>query len=71
MECRQRRGEIPSYKNVVAGETSRSQAQGNYRENNKEAPVMGNLWKIETGGRCLPRAQKKPRYIIPNNKLEE
>lgn len=32
---------------------------------------MENRWKTKLGGRCLPRAQKKPRYVIPNNKLEE
>eukprot|EP00253_Pinus_taeda_P003838 PITA_03838 len=26
---------------------------------------------MKTGGKCLPRAHKKPRYVIPTNKLEE
>jgi len=58
MESRQGRGEIPSYRNVVAGEASGSRTQSNPKENNKEAPVMGNLWQMKTGGKCLPRAQK-------------
>jgi len=33
--------------------------------------VLGNRWETKIGGRCLPRAQKKPRYVIPNNKLED
>ena len=71
MENRQGRGEIPSYKNIVAGEASSNGIQNEARENNKEAPVMGKLWQMKTGGKCLPRAQKKPRYVITNNKLEE
>eukprot|EP00253_Pinus_taeda_P004972 PITA_04972 len=69
MENQQGRGEIPSYKNVVAGETSTTRAQRNLKENS--APVMGNLWKKRMGGKCLPRAQKHPRYVIPCNKPEE
>lgn len=71
MEKRQGRGEIPSFKNVVAGETRGDGIQNNMGEKNKADPVMGNLWQIRLGGKCLPRAQKKPRYVIPNNKLEE
>jgi len=33
--------------------------------------VTGNQWQARLGGRCLPRALKKPRFVIPNNKLEE
>eukprot|EP00253_Pinus_taeda_P036581 PITA_36581 len=32
---------------------------------------MGNLWQKRMRGKCLPRAQKQPRYMVPNNKLEE
>ena len=63
------RGEIPSFKNVVTGETSVSGMQQNQKE--CYAPVMGNLWQKRMRGKCLPRAQKQPRYVIPNNKLEE
>ena len=69
MENRQGRGEIPSFKNVVVGETNASGMQHNQKESS--APVMGNLWQKRMGGKCLPRAQKQPRYVIPCNKLEE
>lgn len=32
---------------------------------------MGNQWQARLGGRCLPGALKKPRFVILNNKLEE
>eukprot|EP00253_Pinus_taeda_P009631 PITA_09631 len=32
---------------------------------------MGNLWQKRMRGKCLPRAQKQPRYVVPNNKLED
>eukprot|EP00253_Pinus_taeda_P008691 PITA_08691 len=69
MENTSGRGEIPSFKNVVTGENSMSGFQQNHQENN--APVMGNLWQKKMKGKCLPCAQKRPRYVIPNNKLEE
>lgn len=65
------REEIPSYKNVIAGESNGSGIQRESRENNKDAPVMGNQWQTRLGGRCLPRALKKLRFVIPNNKLQE
>jgi len=71
MENQKGRGEIPSFKNIVAGEASGSGIQNETRANNKEAPVMGKLWQMKTGGKCLPRANKKLRYVIPNNMLEE
>lgn len=71
MENQQGRGEIPSFKNIVAGEASGSGSQNEARANNKEAPVMGKLWQMKTRGKCLPRENKKPRYVIPNNMLEE
>ena len=71
MERRQGRGEIPSFRNIVAGEASGNGIPGSQKENNREAPVLGNRWQASTGNICLPRAQKKPRYVIPNNKLED
>ena len=71
MEGEQGRGEIPSYKNMTAGESSGSGMQRNLKENRKYALVLGNRWQTKTGGRCLPKAQKKPRYVIPNNKFED
>jgi len=41
------------------------------KENDRDIPVLGNRWQARMGNRCLPRAQKKPRYVIPNNKLED
>lgn len=32
---------------------------------------MGNKWQARLGGRCLPRALKRARFVIPNNKSEE
>eukprot|EP00253_Pinus_taeda_P036597 PITA_36597 len=64
MENQQGRGEIPSFKNIVTGEASGSDIQNEARANNKEAPVMGKLWQMKTRGKCLPRANKKPRYWI-------
>eukprot|EP00253_Pinus_taeda_P002372 PITA_02372 len=69
METPTGRGEIPSFKNVVTGETSASGMQQNQKES--YAPVTGNLWQKRMRGKCLPRAQKQPRYAIPNKKLEE
>lgn len=68
MDNRQGGGDIPSYKSVTAGESSGINHQNSPKENKE--PVMGNLWQMRLGGKCLPRAQKKPRYIIPSNKLE-
>lgn len=67
---RQGRGEIPSFRNAVLGNTGNEEGQGRAREAGREAPVLGNKWQARMINRCLPRAQKKPRYVIPNNKLE-
>lgn len=64
-------GEIPSYKNVTARETSRNGSNGGTRKRSKDAPVMGAQWQAGLGNRCLPRVTKKPRFVIPNNKLKE
>lgn len=32
---------------------------------------MGNLWQKRMRGKCLPRAQKQHRYVVPSNKLEK
>lgn len=71
MEGNQGRGEIPSFKNVVAGKSSGGGTHGLQQENVQTTPVLGSRWQARMGGRCLPRAQKKPRYVIPNNKLED
>jgi len=65
------RGEIPSYKNVVAGETSRNGVYRGAGRSNKDIPVMGAHWQTGLGSRCFPKATKKPRYVIPKNKVEE
>jgi len=65
------RGEIPSYKNITAGETSGTEPRRESGGESRDAPVMGNQWQARLGGRCLPRALKKPSFMIPNNKLEE
>jgi len=54
---------------VVIGETSTGGEQ--HIEKESHAPVMGNLWQKRMRGKCLPRAQKQPRYVIPSNKLED
>lgn len=56
--------EIPSYKNVVAGEPNGSGIHREPNENSKDVPVMGNQRQTRLGGRCLPRSQKKPRFVI-------
>jgi len=56
MDGNQGRGEIPSFKNVVAGETSGGGQQGMQKENDKDVPVLGNRWQARMGNRCLPRA---------------
>lgn len=68
MEAGQGRGEIPSYKNMVAGEANRERMRNGKKPNDGE-----NLTNRQTGlkGKCLPKASKKPRFIIPNNKMEE
>lgn len=64
------RGEIPSFKNAVAGESSEGNRANPQKDNVKDALVLGNQWQAKIG-RCLPRAQKRPRYVIPNNSLED
>jgi len=54
------RGEIPSFKNIVAGESSRDGMQGGLKKNNRDTPVLGNRWQARLNGRCLPRALKNP-----------
>eukprot|EP00253_Pinus_taeda_P017343 PITA_17343 len=62
-------GEIPSFRNVVIGETSSVGDPQTGKET--QFPVMGNLWQKKMRGKCLPRSQKQPRYVVPNNKLED
>lgn len=64
-------GEIASYKNEAAGESSRNGAQGSTGKSSGVIPIMGACSQAGLGGRCLLRAAKKPRFVIPNNKLEE
>lgn len=33
--------------------------------------MTGEEWQARMGFKCLTRASKKPRFVIPNNKLEE
>lgn len=70
MEGTTGRGEIPSFKNVVAGESSEVSRTNPQKDSAKDIPVLGNQWQAKMG-RCFPRAQKRPRYVIPNNKLED
>lgn len=64
-------GSIPSYKNVMAGEASRNGTTGSHGKRSKDTTVMGAHWQAGLGDKCLPRAAKKTRFVIPNNKLEE
>lgn len=32
---------------------------------------MGARWQAELSDKCLPRESKKPKFVIPNNKIEE
>jgi hypothetical protein len=59
-------GTAPSYRNIVSGDTSQTEST-----QPPTAPVLGATWQAKMKGNCLPRAVKKPRLIIPENKLEE
>lgn len=59
-------GTPPSYRNVVSGDTSPAASI-----QPATAPVLGAAWQAQMKGKCLPRAVKKPRFVIPENKLEE
>ena len=63
-----RRGEIPSYRDAMMGE---GPSNNNPNEETKiQGPILGAGWKAGSRGKCLPCAVKKPRFIIPMNKLE-
>ena len=59
-------GTPPSYRNVVSGDTSPAASI-----QPATSPVLGAAWQAQMKGKCLPRAVKKPRFVIPENKLEE
>lgn len=59
-------GTPPSYCNKVSGDTSHADST-----QPQTAPVLGAAWQAKMKGNCLPRAVKKPRFVIPENKLEE
>lgn len=63
-----RRGEIPSYREVAAGDRQSNQES---EEQKSTRPVLGAAWKSDRRGKFLPCIIEKPRYVIPANKLEK
>lgn len=63
-----KRGEIPSDRDAVAGEgTSNNKLD---EEMKTQGPVLGARWQAGSRSKCLPCAVEKLRFIIPMNKLE-
>lgn len=61
----------PSYSNIITSgdQTQRPLNSGTAQQRN--APVLGAEWQAKLKGPCLPRAVKKPRFVIPASKLDE
>jgi hypothetical protein len=55
-----------SYRNIVSGDTSHADST-----QPQTTPVLRATWKVKMKGICLPRAVKKPRFVIPEKKLDE
>lgn len=71
MEMRQGRGDIPSYKAMTTGEASRERNKEGAKTKEGEASTSGAKWRAGLTSKCLPRAMNKPKFVIPNNRLEE
>ena len=60
----------PSYRNVTSGDHLLRPPPSAIVQA-RTAPVLGAKWQARTKGQCLPRAVKKPRFVIPTSKLDE
>jgi len=62
-----RRGEIPFYRDAVAGK-----GKNNHLTVGKQnaGPILGATWQASRRGKCLPCVEEKPRFVILPNKLE-
>ena len=63
-------GPQPSYRNITSGDQSHQPPHSASTQQNN-APVLGEEWQAKMKGQCLPRAVKKPRFVIPSLKLTE
>lgn len=68
---RQGRGEIPSHKAMTTGEVSRERNKEGAKTSEGKASVIGVKWKAGLTSKCMPTATNNPRFVIPNNILEE
>ena len=63
-------GQPPSYRDITSGDqTQRTSYSASSQQ--RSAPVLGAEWQAKMKGQCLPRAVKKPRFVIPATKLDE
>lgn len=60
----------PSYRNITSGDHSQRPSHSASTQQ-KTALVLGEEWQAKMKGQCLPRAVKKPRFVIPASKLDE
>jgi len=63
-----RRGEIPSYRDAVAGEGMSNNKLD--EETKTQGPILGARWQAGNRSKWLACVVEKPRFIIPMNKLE-
>jgi len=61
-------GERSPLSEVAAGDRQSNQ---DLEERKSMVPVLGAAWQSGRRGKCLPCTTKKPRYMIPANKLEK